>query len=60
MLTGLLNRDGGPHVKLYQVFDPGELPPATPANLLALGRRIDLKVDVARYGGGKFSVSLAA
>jgi hypothetical protein len=61
VFTGLLNRDGGPHVKLHQVFEPGELPPAdVTAYLLALGRRMDLTVDVARYGGGRLSVSLAA
>src|SRR5436190_3267233 len=25
VFTGLLNRDGGPHVKLHRVFEPGEL-----------------------------------
>jgi hypothetical protein len=61
VFAGLLNRDGSPHVKLHQVFEPGELPPAdVTASLLALGRRMDLQVDVARYGGGRLSVSLAA
>jgi hypothetical protein len=59
VFTGLLNRDGGPHVKLHQVFEPGELPPSdVSAQLLALGNRMDLAVDVSRYGGGKLSVSL--
>jgi hypothetical protein len=61
VFTGLLNRDDAPHVKLYQVFEPGDLPPAdVTANLVALGRRMDLHVDVARYGGGKLSVALVA
>ena len=61
VFTGLLNRDGGPHVRLYQLFEPGEMPPSdVRATLLALGRRMDLTVDVARYGGGKLSVALAA
>jgi hypothetical protein len=61
VFTGLLNRDGGPHVKLHQLFEPGQLPPAdVSANMVALGRRMDLNVTVARYGGGKLSVSLAA
>jgi hypothetical protein len=61
VFTGLLNRDGGPHVKLHQLFEPGQLPPAdVSANMIALGRRMDLTVSVARYGAGKLSISLAA
>jgi hypothetical protein len=29
------------------------------AHLMALGRRLDVTVDVARYGKGKLSLSLA-
>jgi hypothetical protein len=60
VLTSLLNRDGGPHVKLYQVIYPGmPLPNDARAHLLALGRRVDLTIEVGRYGKGKFSLSLA-
>lgn len=60
VLTSLLNREGSPHVKLYQVIYPGDpLPADARAHLLALGRRIDLMVEVNRYGKGKFSLSLA-
>ncbi|GGK82826.1 hypothetical protein [Mangrovihabitans endophyticus] len=60
VLTSLLNREGAPHVKLYQVVYPGmDLPADARAHLLALGRRLDLMVEVARYGKGKFSLSLA-
>jgi hypothetical protein len=60
VLTSLLNRKGGPHIKLYQVVYPGdELPADARAFLLALGRRIDLTVEVSRYGKGKFSLALA-
>ena len=60
VLTSLLNRDGGPHVKLYQVVYPGmDLPGDARAHLLALGRRLDLMIEVSRYGKGKFSLSLA-
>ena len=60
VLTSLLNREGAPHVKLYQVIYPGmELPSDARAHLLALGKRLDLMVEVARYGKGKFSLSLA-
>jgi hypothetical protein len=59
VLTSLLNREGGPHVKLYQVVYPGmPLPGDARARLLALGRRLDLTIEVARYGKGKFSMSL--
>jgi hypothetical protein len=60
VLTSLLNVDGAPHVKLYQVIYPGDsVPNDATAHLLALGRRLDLTVEVARYGKGKFSLSLA-
>ena len=60
VLTSLLNREGAPHIKLYQVIYPGmDLPNDARAHLLALGKRLDLVIEVARYGKGKFSLSLA-
>ena len=60
VLTSLLNREGGPHIKMYQVVYPGDpLPADARAHLMALGRRVDLLVEVNRYGKGKFSLSLA-
>jgi hypothetical protein len=60
VLTSLLNREGGPHVKLHQVVYPGmPLPHDARAHLLALGRRLDLMIEVSRYGKGKLSLSLA-
>jgi hypothetical protein len=60
VLTSLLNREGGPHIKLNQVVYPGmPLPSDARAHLLALGRRLDLTIEVSRYGKGKFSLSLA-
>jgi hypothetical protein len=60
VLTSLLNREGAPHVKLYQVIYPGTpLPNDAQAHLLALGRRLDLTVEISRYGKGRFSLSLA-
>ena len=60
VLTSLLNREGAPHVKLYHVIYPGmDLPNDARAHLLALGKRLDLTVEVARYGKGKLSLSLA-
>jgi hypothetical protein len=61
VFTGLLNRDGAPHLKLHQVLEPGTPRPSdVTAQLLALGNRLDLSVDVARYGTGRLSLSLAA
>lgn len=60
VMTSLLNREGIPHVKLHQVIYPGmDLPNDARAHLLALGRRLDLTIEVARYGKGKFALSLA-
>ncbi|GAA3335608.1 hypothetical protein GCM10020358_04550 [Amorphoplanes nipponensis] len=60
VLTSLLNREGAPHVKLYQVIYPGmDIPNDARAHLLALGKRLDLTVEVARYGKGKLSLSIA-
>jgi hypothetical protein len=60
ILTSLLNQEGSPHVKLYKVYVPPEAPPNdAQALLLALGNRTDLMVDVARYGKGRLSLSLA-
>src|SRR4051794_25235957 len=60
LLTGLLNREGAPYVALHQVVFPGmPLPTDARARLLAPGRRLDLDIEVARYGRGKFSLSLA-
>ena len=60
VLTSLLNREGAPHIKLYQVVYPGDpLAADARAHLLALGRRVDLMVEVNRYGKGKLSLSLA-
>jgi len=60
VLTSLLNREGAPRVKLYQVVYPGmPVPSDARARLMALGRRLDLTIEVARYGKGKFALSLA-
>jgi len=60
VLTSLLNVEGAPHVKLYQVVYPGmPIPNDAVPYLMALGRRLDLTVEVARYGKGKFSLALA-
>jgi hypothetical protein len=60
VFSGLINRPGMPHVRMYQTFLPGKPPPADAAGfLLAIGRRLDLTVDVAGYGAGRFAIALA-
>ncbi|GAT71119.1 hypothetical protein HS048_36185 [Planomonospora sp. ID91781] len=60
ILTGLLNQQDLPHLKLYEAYMPGEAAPAdATSRLLALGARLDLKVDIAGYGSGRFWLSLA-
>ena len=59
ILTGLLNKEGGPHLTLYRVVAPGEsLPSDAAAHLLALGNRLDVKVEISRYGAGVLALSL--
>jgi hypothetical protein len=61
VLTSLLNREGAPHVKLHQVIYPGTpLRLDAQAHLLALGRRLDLTVEISRYGKGRLSLALAS
>jgi hypothetical protein len=58
VLASLLNQEGAARLKLYQTFLPGNTPPNDAvANLLALGRRLDLTVDIGGYGSGLLSVS---
>lgn len=59
ILGSVLNKEGLPHLRLYQTYLPGEaLPADATGHLLALGRRLDLTVEVAGYGAGKLSISL--
>jgi hypothetical protein len=61
ILTGLLNKEGEPHVTLYQVVAPGEAVPSdAAAHLLAIRNRLDVKVEISRYGGGAFALALTA
>jgi hypothetical protein len=58
VLTTLLNREGAAHLRLHQVFLPGQNAPDDAASrLLALGSRLDLDITVAGYGSGRFSLS---
>lgn len=55
--AGTLNGAGVPHVRLHAVYAPGSAPPRDVVTFAGVpGRRLDLEVDVARYGVGRFSV----
>jgi hypothetical protein len=60
VLASLFNAQGEPHVKLYATYSFSDTPPSDiSAVLRALGRRLDVTVDVAGYGKGSLSVILA-
>jgi hypothetical protein len=60
VFSTLLNRPGQPHVRLYETYLPGEQPPTDAAgNLLAIGRRLDLTVEISGYGSGRLSIAFA-
>lgn len=55
--ASLLNAEGLPHVRLYAIHAPGEVPPIDVSGFArTLGRRLDLHVEVSGYGSGRFSV----
>ena len=59
ILSSLLNREGQSRLKVHQTYLPGQMPPADAAGyLLALGRRLDLTVDVQGYGSGTIWMAL--
>src|SRR5690349_19419610 len=50
VFTGLLNKEGQPHLRMYKLYIPGEaVPNDAGAHLLALGNRMDLAVSVKGY-----------
>lgn len=58
--SALFNVPGAPHVKLYSLVSPGDLPPVDVSSLMkVMGRRLDLGVDVPGYGSGALSLVLA-
>lgn len=59
ILAALFNLPDGPHVKLYALHDPGTKPPEDiSGQLRTYGKRADLKVEVAGYASGRFSLVL--
>lgn len=54
--ASLLNAEGMPHLRLYQMYAPGNLPPVEISNCVrSLGGRLDLAVEIQGYGGGRLS-----
>lgn len=60
ILAAMFNTPNAPHVKLCTLYVPGGPPPLADvsAQLKTFGRRSDLKLDVAGYGGGRLSLVL--
>lgn len=57
VMAGIFNTPGASHVKLFQLFEPGEpLPPDVREAAAAYGARLDLVVSVAGYGKGSLSL----
>jgi hypothetical protein len=60
ILAGLFNVEGAPHVKLRALHGPGDRPSQEAVALAAtMGRRVDIRFTVTRYGEGSGSIVLA-
>lgn len=57
VLASVFNVAGAPHVRLYQMFGPGQTPPSDVQALGAtLGSRDDLSMSIDGYGPGLLSI----
>ena len=57
VLASVFNVTDAPHVRLYQMFGPGEAPPSDVQALGAtLGSRDDLTMSIDGYGPGLLSI----
>jgi hypothetical protein len=57
VFASLLNRPGGPHIRMYQSYTPGDRIPTDVAGAAMLfGSRLDLTVEIAGYGNGALSL----
>lgn len=60
VLAALFNRKNAPHVRLFELFAPGDPPSADISDQLRrLGQRADVTVKVSGYGSGLLSIVLA-
>ena len=54
--ASLLNAEGLPHLRLYQMYAPGNVPPAEISKCVrSLGGRLDLTAEIQGYGKGRLS-----
>jgi hypothetical protein len=59
ILSSLLNHEGQPRLKMHQTVLPGQVAPTDAVGYLtAVGRRLDLVVEVQGYGRGRMAVIL--
>lgn len=57
VLASVFNVPNAPHVRLYQMYGPGEKVPSDLGALAALvGSRLDVKLSIGGYGDGLFSI----
>jgi hypothetical protein len=54
--TRLLLKENTPHVRLVQLAEAGELPPAAAAILTGARGRVDFEVGLGKYGAGVLAV----
>jgi hypothetical protein len=58
ILSSLLNHESQPRLRMHRTYLPGDAAPNdAAAHLLAIGRRLDLTVEVQGYGGGRLAFS---
>jgi hypothetical protein len=58
ILSSLLNHEGQPRLRMHETYLPGNPAPTDAAGQLqAIGRRLDLNVDVQGYGQGRMAFS---
>lgn len=56
-MSGVLAAERAPQAKLHAVYAAGSVPPPDVVSFAGVpGRRLDLVVEVARYGAGRLSV----
>jgi hypothetical protein len=57
VLAAVFNVPNAPHVRLYQMYGPGDVLPGDVAALGALtGTRMDVTLQIAGYGSGSLSI----
>jgi hypothetical protein len=57
VLAAVFNLPNAPHVRLYQMYEPGAtIPSDITAMAASVGTRMDVKLDIAGYGAGKLSI----